>query len=349
MALNFPWEMFMQAQQEKNRNRQQMYQDIAGIGQGLGQGMGAVGEMMQRKKEIMQQQKQKQQWQDTINQLLQDPNVPQQVKSMLPVMSQRPELMGQLGPELFKLSQPPKQPTVWHPVSGMLSKSGKPMEINEATGEYKEAPLEATPSGGAFGAMAGVRRSQNIMQDLPSRSNPNTAAGAAYMVKVAARQGKAIIGKPGSPQQISLAASDLARAVQRSAPQLETLQGSSFSNNYITKMNLLTQKMTANPQGKDVPKIRRQIYDLLDDLDKTASPWIDNQLKTTEDIWEGALPKNWQEIKKRERGENVPDVPFIEGIGGPPGSIPSGKNKSFLKPGEEAAYEAYKRQQLGVQ
>jgi len=106
----------------------------------------------------------------------------------------------------------------------------------------------------------------------------------------------------------------LARAVQRSAPQLETLQGASFSNNVLTQINSLTQRLTADPSGKDVPKIRKQIYDLLDDLDKTASPWIDNQLKDTEDIWEGSLPKNWEAIKKRERAENVPDVPFKESM-----------------------------------
>lgn len=33
----FPWELFMQAQAMKNRNQQQMFQDIQGIGSGLGQ------------------------------------------------------------------------------------------------------------------------------------------------------------------------------------------------------------------------------------------------------------------------------------------------------------------------
>jgi hypothetical protein len=37
MALNFPFEMFMEAQEQKNQNQQNMNQNIAGLGQGLGQ------------------------------------------------------------------------------------------------------------------------------------------------------------------------------------------------------------------------------------------------------------------------------------------------------------------------
>lgn len=36
MAFNFPWEMFVQAQQAKNQNQNQMNQNIAGMGQSLG-------------------------------------------------------------------------------------------------------------------------------------------------------------------------------------------------------------------------------------------------------------------------------------------------------------------------
>jgi len=46
MAFEFPLDLYLQVQQEKNRNRQNMYQDMAGIGQGLGQGLGAIGDAM---------------------------------------------------------------------------------------------------------------------------------------------------------------------------------------------------------------------------------------------------------------------------------------------------------------
>lgn len=50
MALNFPWEMYQQVQEAKNRNRQQVNQNIAGLGQGLGQGFNTIGQAMQQEK-----------------------------------------------------------------------------------------------------------------------------------------------------------------------------------------------------------------------------------------------------------------------------------------------------------
>lgn len=320
MALDFPFELFLQAQQQKNRNRQDLNQNI----QGLGQTFGGLG---QNYADLQKQTN----WMKTINNLMVDPTVPEPQKNMLktiaPFLNQ--STAGQLLPEVFKSQQKPE----YAPVPGMISESGQPLVIDKFTGKITPSEISAKVKPNSFVAMADVRRSQNIMTDLPSRSNPSTAAGAAYQVKVAARQGKAIIGKPGSPQQLALAASDLARAVQRSAPQLETLQGAGFSNNILTQLNRLTQSLTADPSGKDVPKIRRQIYDLLDDLDKTATPWIENQLKNTEDIWEGNLPKNWDMLKKRELGLNIPDVPFQE-LGNKPLSSGGGSGWSYVGPAQ---------------
>lgn len=57
MAINFPFEMFMQAQDRKNQNAKQMNQDIAGLGQGLGQAAGSIGQMVQehKKKQVLNQ------------------------------------------------------------------------------------------------------------------------------------------------------------------------------------------------------------------------------------------------------------------------------------------------------
>jgi hypothetical protein len=101
--LTFPWEMFLQAQQMKNQNKQNMYGDIAGIGQGLGQGLGAVGDVMQQRKRVQQ----KKAWSQTINQMMNDPNTPPELKTMLPMIAQNPDLAGQMGTEAMKLSAPP--------------------------------------------------------------------------------------------------------------------------------------------------------------------------------------------------------------------------------------------------
>lgn len=159
---------------------------------------------------------------------------------------------------------------------------------------------------------ADVRAAQYIAQDLPSNMSPTTASGAASQVQLAVRQGKGLIANPGSPQRLALAASDLARAVQRSAPQLETLEGAGFANNLSSRLSLLAQKVTANPNSADVPKLRKEVYDILDDLDRTSKPIIQRQLDVIEGIYKERLPGNWNEIKKGQLGENIPDIPYNE-------------------------------------
>ena len=351
--ISFPWEMFMQAEQAKNQNRRNMYQDIAGLGQGLGEGFNTIGQSMQeeKKKQLLQQivQAMQQKGQpipgpqgytppgstgtapagqpiDNSNQInaLMMQYDPKTMMERMPTALQQSEIeknnamtkrYGQMGlpgssGEKVTVYENPDGSVSLAPTDGGVPLRVSPASALQYTGVSKsKKTMPQSP-------IASIRGKQFLMSDLPSRSNPNTAAGAAYQVKVASRQGKAIIGKPGSPQQIALAASDLARAVQRSAPQLETLQGASFSNNVVTRVNQLTQQITANPSGTDVPKIRKQIYDLLDDLDKTAQPWIDNQVKNVEGIWGESLPPNWNAIKSRELGNNIPDVKFVDESGG---------------------------------
>lgn len=55
--LGDPIQAFLQAAQAKNQNRENMYQNIAGIGQGLGQGLASIGDIIgaAKKKQIMDQ------------------------------------------------------------------------------------------------------------------------------------------------------------------------------------------------------------------------------------------------------------------------------------------------------
>lgn len=57
MALGNPIDAWMQMAQMKNQNRQQMTQDIAGIGQGLGEGFNTIGQAVQdqKKRQVLQQ------------------------------------------------------------------------------------------------------------------------------------------------------------------------------------------------------------------------------------------------------------------------------------------------------
>ena len=210
--------------------------------------------------------------------------------------------------------------------SGIQAPEGKVPVIDKFTGNIKLTDAPGTkPAKDMTSSYAAVRQRQFIMSDLPSNKAPTSVPGAASSIQLAVRQGKALIAKPGSAQQIALASSDLARAVQRSAPQLETLKGSSFANNYVTKVNALLQKITANPAGPDVPKLRKQVFDILDDLEKSSQPMVERQLKHVEDIYQGALPNNWDAIKKQELGGEAPEIMFQES------NIPSEGKKSEQK------------------
>lgn len=154
---------------------------------------------------------------------------------------------------------------------------------------------------------------------LPSQSGPNTAAGAAYQVKVAARQGKSLIAQAGTPQALSLASADLSRAVQRSAPMAETIGAGNFASSLPTLYSQFQQKLTSDPNGPDVPKLRKALYDQFNELDRAATPWISNHLQNMEDSGTSStFGGNWASVKNRELGANIPDIPFQE-TGSQPG------------------------------
>lgn len=188
----------------------------------------------------------------------------------------------------------------------------------------------------------GTRAASTFMGELPSNSSPSEPAGAAYAVKVAVRQGQSLINKAGSPQAIALAASDLARAVQRSAPQTDVLRGSGFSDTLATRLSMIAQKFTADPSGsaKDVPKVRKEIFDMLADLDKSASPWIENKLKDIESNFPDQLPPDWEQVKHRQRGENLSPIQFDDG---------SGQNSSLMWQGRPLKDTPANRQWLQQQ
>ena len=163
---------------------------------------------------------------------------------------------------------------------------------------------------------ADVRATQSIMTDLPSRSAPSTQAGAASTVQFSARQGKQLIAEPGSPQRLALSAVDLARTIQRNAPTVDTLTNSGFAENLVTKLNLLKQKITTDPSSSDVPKLRKEIFDIFTDLENSSKPIIKRQLDTTESLWRDRLPQDWKKIRTSELGEDLPPINFNEGASG---------------------------------
>ena len=162
--------------------------------------------------------------------------------------------------------------------------------------------------------VAEQRMKQNIMIDLPSNRPQTSVPGAAAAIQLASRQGKALIAKPGTPQQLALASSDLARAVQRSAPQMATLKDATFANSIQTRLSSLSQRITADPTSADVPKLRKQMYDILDELEKSSRPYVERQLNHIESLYKDKLPSDWKQRRVEELGEDIPDIEFQESL-----------------------------------
>lgn len=271
--------LLAQAVQQKN-------QQFQGLGQAMGQagGLGVGAYQQYQKRQQMQN----------------DPNMPDELKQFGKYF---PGQEGQLYGEILKSRNPKPEYSV---VPGMLSKTGHPFIQNKFTGDLSESDKDAVATGGSL--MSNVREKQFTMQDLPSNQGPNTAAGAAYQVKVAARQGKNLIAKSGSSQRLGLAQGDLARAVLRNSPTDEAMRNANFSDNTINRWNQIKQKITSDPQAANNPLIRKEMYDIFDEMDRSATPFIQNQLDDMESVG-FKIPAN---VRKRQMGLTLPDIPFIE-------------------------------------
>lgn len=128
MALNFPFEMFMQAQQEKNRNQQQMDQNMEGLGAGLGNGMDAVGQIIREKKK-----------KDAINQLIQLMGQGQGQSNQPPPPPQQPPEMPSMSPPS---PQAPMQPQSTGQVPPGQPMSSGPSNIGQDVQMPQRQPIQ---------------------------------------------------------------------------------------------------------------------------------------------------------------------------------------------------------------
>lgn len=163
-----------------------------------------------------------------------------------------------------------------------------------------------------IGGYAGVKQQQNILQSLPSRASQGTLPAQASGVQLAARQLKALIATPGSYQRLGLAKGDLARMVLRAAPQQEVLKDAGFSDTVINHINVLRQKISSDPAAIDQPLIRKELYDIGTELERSSRPVLERSLNEVERSYKSSLPAEWPKTRAEELGENFPDIPFQE-------------------------------------
>lgn len=280
----------------------------------LNAGLGAVAQNLGPLVQRMQQKKKQQQM---FSQLSQIPELAQ----LAGPISQNPELLGQLGPALLK---PQKPSAEYSAVGGELSPEGQTLVIDKFSGDVRPSGPKGSKSTGYGASMGPIRKAQYTLQDLPSNQGPSTAAGAAYQVKVAARQGKSLVAKAGSAQRTGAASGDLGRAVMRAAPTDEALKNLNFSDNLATRWSFLKQKLTADPGYADNPKVRKEIYSIFNEMDQSSQPWIANQLDYMEEV---GFPIS-KKMRSKQLGENLPDIPFIDLPGGQPGQNPGAPSQS---------------------
>lgn len=368
MSLDFPFGEFLQAQQLKNQNQQNMYQNINNMGQSLGQMGQVIGEAVKA-------QKQKKLMGDLVA-AMNGQGQPQQGPPMfgssptpggsLSIPSGQPmtagtanigqdvamgppqptsgmgapaqdntkmiqSLMMQLNPEMgikaqFDRMDPYKQalttqanaeaekalrpPVPKIPLefidTGRTTLDGKAIYMNKTTGEEMIGKTAGTPKPTMGSAMSNERHQQFSMTQLPSNQGTSTAGGAAYQVKVGARQGMNLIAKPGSPQRTAAAAADLVRAITRVAPTDEGLHNANFSDNLVTRWGVLKQKLESNPKSIYNGAIRKEMFDIFKEMDESATPFIQNQLDDLTDAGYD-IP---EATRRRQMGLTLPKIEF---------------------------------------
>jgi hypothetical protein len=180
MALDNPIDAYLRAAQVQNQNRVQANQDLGSIGQGLGQGMSSIGQMVQehKKKQVLQQLMQAMRQQGQPQQGPPLPGVGMGMKGQQPPASgmgaSSPDqsslinsLMMQLDPESgikamyeqqdpYKRAltaqvnaetqaklRPPKPANVFKPFGESPSQTG--LLVDESTGEIKDTGVKVAP------------------------------------------------------------------------------------------------------------------------------------------------------------------------------------------------------------
>lgn len=227
----------------------------------------------------------------------------------------RPRRPGEVMPNLIQSGMKPEEAQAW--ITANTNPDGTVSNRNYDDLTKALTARGANARGGFYSAKAG----QLGLDELPSRSGPNTAAGASYQVLLGSRQGQALVANPlTSPQKLGLAAGDLSRSVMRAAPQLDAYRGADYSNTLTNKLNRITQTLTSGAyKPEDVPVIRKELYTIFKDLRDSSRPFIANHLSNMESFLPENLPADWNGVKSRELGDNIPEIPFQE-TAGPSGS-----------------------------
>lgn len=206
-------------------------------------------------------------------------------------------------------------------IQSQIEQRGKPKVVPQfttstgqpvvQTKEGKLQPAETTEkleaAKGIMSPMANVREELGLPKLLPSNSGSTTVPGAASQMLLAAKTGRAILSSPKlTPTEIQLALNDLSRLVQRSAPQLDTIRGlAGFTNTLKSKIATWQTLITSKPETVNVPEIVGKLNEIFNELESTAKPFVDRQLKLVEPAFKAskAYGPNWENTKKLELGE----------------------------------------------
>lgn len=322
--LSFPWEMFMQATQQKNQNRNQANQDIANIGGGLGQGFNSIGQAMQRKK-------QKDQWSKTINQLMNDPSTTPQMKQMLPMVAQQPEL----AEKLFSQAKPTSP---WRVVPNMFSNDGKPIQQNEQTGEVRKVDIDAKTSSPRANAMQSRTDYLNKSLDYRQRDllNKNTNLPGQQLKVLTQNNMRAdraidLIGSPNVTwQKLNFAITDLGAIMQGGVPHKEQILDAQFPS-WKQKVAQYRTFATGQPTANVPEPIRQEVMGMIQSLKKVDNEFLQQNMQNQMKML-GPTVQGFDKLKPIiEQGTQN----FMQGTQQPQGG-------PYSDPGKEARYRAWK-------
>lgn len=308
MANQFPWEAYMQAVQQKNKNQQDMMNTLGGTLASLGQtGQQFLQERAKQHKAIKEQKD----WESAIDQFAQQNP---QYASIAPLLKKDKSSVGQLLPSVMKAQKPTEaNVSVWrNNKTGDVSMSPQDgpdwMQESGLKPAQRQSILTSAESGKArkdWQQSFAERTEASVVGQLYNQLNSldkSGVLGQAAQIQYRAQRGDHLLDTPGIARDklvYGLVTSDLAAIAQGGSPTLAA-QAESTLPTYKEMANGLLRKITAHPESIDQPEIRMQLRRIFQVMDKSAGAIVDQNTAGVRALWEDSnFAKNHPNAFKR--------------------------------------------------
>lgn len=190
-----------------------------------------------------------------------------------------------------KANQPARPVSPWRIVPNMMSKSGKPIQQNEETGEVREVSLEAMSSSPRSNAMQSRTDYLNKALDYRQRDllNKNTNLPGQQLKTLTQNNMRAdrAIDLLSSPQvtwqKLNFALTDLGAIMQGGAPHKEELLSAQFPS-WKQKVAQYRTYATGQPTANVPDPIKQEVVGMIQSLKQVDNKFLQQNLQNQEQM-----------------------------------------------------------------